>query len=263
VLAYMLDETEFLGPHGIRSLSRYHLEHPFVFHVSGEEYKFQYVLGESNTGMFGGNSNWPRMDAGQWTASTTTWAKTRFKTCSFSALPILFSSPSGIGSASKACRSRWRKLRCRGSRQFLRLHGRTPRRRAESSAASSDQHCDGASARAGCRDVAARKSQELKGIRPLGPLYVVRGQFRDYRDEPGVKPDSQTETFVALRLEINSWRWKGVPFYIRAGKSLPVTATEVIVKLRQPPAVFTEVPLPANYFRFRVTPDLMMRWARW
>src|SRR5688500_17330985 len=118
VLAYMLDETEFLGPHGIRSLSRYHLEHPFVFHVSGEEYKFQYVLGESNTGMFGGNSNWPRMDAGQWTASTTTWAKTRFKTCSFSALPILFSSPSGIGSASKACRSRWRKLRCRGSRQL-------------------------------------------------------------------------------------------------------------------------------------------------
>ena len=58
--------------------------------------------------------------------------------------------------------------------------------------------------------------------------------------KPGVKPDSQTETFVALRLEINSWRWKGVPFYIRAGKNLPVTATEVIVKLRQPPAVFTE-----------------------
>jgi glucose-6-phosphate 1-dehydrogenase len=87
---------------------------------------------------------------------------------------------------------------------------------------------------------------------------VVRGQFRGYRDEAGVKADSQTETFVALRLEINSWRWKGVPFYIRAGKSLPVTATEVIVKLRQPPAVFTEVPLPANYFRFRVTPDLMI-----
>ena len=63
---------------------------------------------------------------------------------------------------------------------------------------------------------------------------------------------------AARRLEINSWRWKGVPFYIRAGKSLPVTATEVIVKLRQPPAVFMEVPLPANYFRFRVTPDLMI-----
>ena len=58
VLAYMLDENEFLGPHGIRSLSRYHLEHPFVFHVGGQEYKVQYLPGESNTGMFGGNSNW-------------------------------------------------------------------------------------------------------------------------------------------------------------------------------------------------------------
>jgi glucose-6-phosphate 1-dehydrogenase len=102
------------------------------------------------------------------------------------------------------------------------------------------------------------KAKVLKGIRPLRPRDVVRGQFRGYRNEQGVKADSQTETFVALRLEINSWRWKGVPFYIRAGKSLPVTATEVIVKLRQPPAVFTEVPLPANYFRFRVTPDLMI-----
>ena len=102
------------------------------------------------------------------------------------------------------------------------------------------------------------KAKVLKGIRPLQPQHVVRGQVRGYRDESGVKAGSQTETFVALRLEINSWRWKGVPFYIRAGKSLPVTATEVIVKLRQPPAVFTEVPLPANYFRFRVTPDLMI-----
>jgi len=102
------------------------------------------------------------------------------------------------------------------------------------------------------------KAKVLKGIRPLRPQDVVRGQFRGYRGEPGVKADSQTETFVALRLEINSWRWKGVPFYIRAGKSLPVTATEVIVRLRQPPAVFSEISLPANYFRFRVTPDLMI-----
>ena len=58
VLAYLLDENEFLGPHGIRSLSRYHLDHPFVFHVGGQEYKVQYLPGESNTGMFGGNSNW-------------------------------------------------------------------------------------------------------------------------------------------------------------------------------------------------------------
>ena len=58
VLGYLLDENEFLGPHGIRSLSRYHLEHPFVFHVGGQEYKVQYLPAESNTGMFGGNSNW-------------------------------------------------------------------------------------------------------------------------------------------------------------------------------------------------------------
>jgi glycogen debranching enzyme len=58
VLAYVLDENEFLGPYGIRSLSRYHLEHPFVFHVGGQDYKVQYLPAESNTGMFGGNSNW-------------------------------------------------------------------------------------------------------------------------------------------------------------------------------------------------------------
>jgi glucose-6-phosphate 1-dehydrogenase len=102
------------------------------------------------------------------------------------------------------------------------------------------------------------KAKVLKGIRPLEPTDVIRGQFRGYRDEPGVAPNSRTETFIVLRLEINSWRWKGVPFYIRAGKRLPVTATEVIVKLRQPPAVFAALPPPANYFRFRVTPNLMI-----
>ena len=102
------------------------------------------------------------------------------------------------------------------------------------------------------------KAKVLKGIRPLQPRDIVRGQFRGYRDEPGVSANSDVETFVALKLEINSWRWKGVPFYIRAGKCLPMTATEVLVKLRQPPAVFSENPLPANYFRFRVTPDLMI-----
>ncbi|HTM09209.1 MAG TPA: glucose-6-phosphate dehydrogenase [Verrucomicrobiae bacterium] len=102
------------------------------------------------------------------------------------------------------------------------------------------------------------KVKVLKGIRPLDSRDVVRGQFRGYRDEAGVRPDSPTETFVALKLSINSWRWKGVPFYIRAGKSLPVTATEVIVKLCEPPAVFIEPPPPGNYFRFRVTPDLLI-----
>jgi glucose-6-phosphate 1-dehydrogenase len=102
------------------------------------------------------------------------------------------------------------------------------------------------------------KAKVLKGIRPLAPRDLVFGQFRGYRDEPGVDASSRVETFVALRLEINSWRWKGVPFYIRAGKCLPVTATEVLVRLRQPPAVFTAIPPPCNYVRFRVTPELMI-----
>jgi glucose-6-phosphate 1-dehydrogenase len=100
------------------------------------------------------------------------------------------------------------------------------------------------------------KVKVLRSVPALRPQDVVRGQFTGYRKEPGVKPDSQVETYVALRLYINSWRWKGVPFYIRAGKSLPVTVTEVVVKLRQPPAIFSDTAPPANYFRFRVTPDL-------
>ena len=94
----------------------------------------------------------------------------------------------------------------------------------------------------------------LKGIAPLSVNDVVRGQVRGYLDEPGVRPSSATETFVALRFAINSWRWKDVPFFIRAGKSLPVNATDVVVKLRQAPGIFTDEPPPANHFRFRVTP---------
>jgi len=102
------------------------------------------------------------------------------------------------------------------------------------------------------------KVKVLKGIRALAPRDLVRGQFHGYREEPGVARDSSVETFAALKLEINSWRWKGVPFYIRAGKGLAVTATEVLVRLHQPPPIFAEVPPPANYFRFRVTPNLMI-----
>lgn len=102
------------------------------------------------------------------------------------------------------------------------------------------------------------KVKVLRSIRPLGPEDVVRGQFEGYRNEPGVKPESDVETYVALKLCIDSWRWRGVPFYIRAGKSLPVTVTEALVKLRQPPAIFTDLIPAHNYFRFRVTPDLAL-----
>jgi glucose-6-phosphate 1-dehydrogenase len=89
---------------------------------------------------------------------------------------------------------------------------------------------------------------------------VVRGQFRGYRDEPGVAEGSDVETFAALRLDIDTWRWAGVPFYIRAGKCLPVTTTEVIVDLKRPPlTVFdASTSLQSNYFRFRLSPDVVI-----
>ncbi len=98
------------------------------------------------------------------------------------------------------------------------------------------------------------KVKVLRAIPPLEPSDVVRGQFRGYRDEPGVKADSATETFAAVRLGIRSWRWQGVPFVIRAGKCLPMTCTEVLVTLRRPPPVYAAVP-PANHYRFRLGPE--------
>jgi glucose-6-phosphate 1-dehydrogenase len=100
------------------------------------------------------------------------------------------------------------------------------------------------------------KVKVLKEIAPLGPGSVVRGQFVGYRQEKGVAPESQVETFAALRLGINSWRWHGVPFYIRAGKELPVTCTEVLVQFRRPPAVYSSVAPPPNYLRFRISPEV-------
>jgi glucose-6-phosphate 1-dehydrogenase len=91
-------------------------------------------------------------------------------------------------------------------------------------------------------------------IPPLDPAHMVRGQFRGYRDEPGVAAGSQVETFAAVRLEVDSWRWAGVPFLVRAGKRLPVAATEVFVKLKQPP--LSKLDPGSNYFRFRLGPDL-------
>jgi glucose-6-phosphate 1-dehydrogenase len=100
------------------------------------------------------------------------------------------------------------------------------------------------------------KAKVLKAVPPLEADNVVRGQFRGYRAEPGVAANSQVETFVALRLEVNSWRWQGVPFYIRAGKFLPVTCTEVVVRLRHPPSIFPLCFVSPNYFRFRISPDV-------
>jgi len=95
----------------------------------------------------------------------------------------------------------------------------------------------------------------LKAIKSIHPQDVVRGQFRGYRDESGVAPASRMETFAAVRLFIDSWRWKGVPIYLRTGKSLPVTCTEVVVRMRRPPSVY-EGELPRNYTRIRIAPEI-------
>ena len=88
------------------------------------------------------------------------------------------------------------------------------------------------------------KVQVLQAIAALDPKDVVRGQFNGYLKEKGVAANSTTETFAAIRLFINSFRWSGVPFYIRAGKELPVTALEIVVRLRKPPQIFPIAPEP-------------------
>ena len=99
------------------------------------------------------------------------------------------------------------------------------------------------------------KVKVLKAIPPLESKNVVRGQFRGYLEEKGVAPNSQTETYAALQLEIDSGRWEGVPFYIRAGKCLPVRCAEVVVRLRQPPTMYEGFKLVPNHFRFRISPE--------
>jgi glucose-6-phosphate 1-dehydrogenase len=104
------------------------------------------------------------------------------------------------------------------------------------------------------------KLRVFEAMQPISPDAAVRGQYRGYRQESGVARDSQVETFVALRLHIDNERWAGVPFYIRAGKQLPVTGTEVLVKLKSPAhAIFdARTPGQSNYFRFRISPDVLI-----
>src|ERR1700724_2264285 len=111
-------------------------------------------------------------------------------------------------------------------------------------------------ARTDSESIRDEKVKVLKAIPPLEAKNLVRGQFRGYRNAKGVAPDSKVETFAALELAIDSWRWKGVPFYIRAGKCLPVTCAEVVARFRHPPTMYSEFNLQANYFRFRISPEV-------
>jgi glucose-6-phosphate 1-dehydrogenase len=112
----------------------------------------------------------------------------------------------------------------------------------------------------GTEAVRDEKAQAFRSMRALEASDVVRGQFRGYRQEEGVARDSDVETFAAVRVQVDSWRWAGVPFYIRAGKCLPVTATEVLVELKRPPvALFPDcAAAPPNRFRFRLSPHVVL-----
>jgi glucose-6-phosphate 1-dehydrogenase len=110
-------------------------------------------------------------------------------------------------------------------------------------------------ARDDAESVRDEKVKVLKAMPSLEPRNLVRGQFHGYRTEAGVAADSTVETFAALKLHINSWRWEGVPIYIRAGKCLPVTCTEIVVRLRHPPTFYHNLNLPPNYLRIRINPD--------
>jgi glucose-6-phosphate 1-dehydrogenase len=102
------------------------------------------------------------------------------------------------------------------------------------------------------------QAKVLRTVRPMSVDNMVRGQFRGYRDEPGVAKDSYMATYAALKLHVDSWRWHGVPFYVRAGKSLKMTTTEVVVELKIPPQVVFTEPTPScgNYVRFRLSPQV-------
>ena len=109
--------------------------------------------------------------------------------------------------------------------------------------------------RADSESIRDEKVKVLKAIPAPGENAVVRGQFRGYRTEKGVAPGSNVETFTAMRLEVNSWRWQGVPFYIRAGKRLPLTSTEIFIRLRQAPRLYPSDSPKPNHVRLRLVPD--------
>jgi glucose-6-phosphate 1-dehydrogenase len=113
-------------------------------------------------------------------------------------------------------------------------------------------------ARTDSESIRDEKVKVLKAMQTIQPDDLVRGQFRGYTKEPGVAADSKTETFAAVKLHVDSWRWQDVPFYIRAGKNLPVTCTEVMIRLKRPPKVFPICTAPANHFRMRVSPDVVI-----
>jgi glucose-6-phosphate 1-dehydrogenase len=111
-------------------------------------------------------------------------------------------------------------------------------------------------ARRDSESIRDEKVKVLKAIPPLETNNAIRGQFHGFTSETGVAPDSKTETFAAVRLYIDSPRWQGVPFYVRAGKNLPVTCTEIMVRFRRAPNVYSDLATAPNHLRFRISPNV-------
>lgn len=119
-----------------------------------------------------------------------------------------------------------------------------------------------APARLDAESLRDEKAKVLRSIPPITPANLIRGQFVGYLNERGVAPDSKIETFAALQLCINNFRWAGVPFYIRAGKELPITCLEILARLHKPPKTdITEPDVPQNYIRFRLSPEITIATA--
>ena len=191
-------------------------------------------------------------------ASTTTSARRRSRTSSCSASPTCCSSRCGTATTCAACRSRWpSRSASRAAGSFYEARRRDPRRAAEPPPAGRRAAGDGAAGR-------ARRRRSCRTRRPRcwrrwsrsTRACMVRGQYVGYRDEPGVDPHSTVETYVAARLQIDSWRWAGVPWYVRVGKALADAVTEAVVELREPPQLlFDEAggpPPDRNLIRFRL-----------
>ncbi|MBX9742503.1 MAG: glucose-6-phosphate dehydrogenase [Chthoniobacterales bacterium] len=111
-------------------------------------------------------------------------------------------------------------------------------------------------ARLDSESIRDEKVKVLKAMHELSPTQVVRGQFQGYLQEPGVAENSTTETFAALQLKVDSWRWKDVPIYLRAGKNLPVECTEILLRLKPAPTMYTGYPIKQNYIRMRISPEV-------
>ncbi len=111
-------------------------------------------------------------------------------------------------------------------------------------------------ARLDSESIRDEKVKVLKAMPELSAKNIVRGQFKGYLQEPGVAPASTTETFAAIKLEVDSWRWKGVPIYLRAGKNLPVECTEVLIRLKPAPSKYAGSGMEQNYLRMRISPEV-------